>query len=100
MNYPEKLKKGDTIGICAPSGGISEKEDITKLELAENQLIKMGYKIIETKSVRKEAKGRSASGKERAKEFMELLENEENQDEKKNLERELSEIIIKLSKIK
>ena len=77
MNYPEKLKKVDTIGICAPSGGISEKEDITKLELAENQLIKMGYKIIETKSVRKEAKGRSASGKERAKEFMELLENEE-----------------------
>lgn len=77
MNYPEKLKKGDTIGICAPSGGIAEKEDILQLELAENQLGKMGYKIIETKSVRKETKGRSASGKERAKEFMELLENEE-----------------------
>lgn len=77
MNYPEKLKKGDTIGICAPSGGIAEKEDILQLELAENQLRKMGYKIIETKSVRKENKGRSASGKERAKEFMELLENEE-----------------------
>ena len=77
MNYPEKLKKGDTIGICAPSGGITEKEDILQLELAENQLRKMGYKIIETKSVRKEAKGRSASVKERAKEFMELLENEE-----------------------
>lgn len=77
MNYPEKLKKGDTIGICAPSGGIAEKEDILQLELSENQLRKMGYKIIETKSVRKETKGRSASGKERAKEFMELLENEE-----------------------
>ena len=77
MNYPEKLKKGDTIGICAPSGGIAEKEDILQLELAENQLRKMGYKIIETKSVRKEAKGRSASGKERAKEFMDLLENKE-----------------------
>lgn len=77
MNYPEKLKKGDTIGICAPSGGIAEKEDILQLELAENQLRKMGYKIIETKSVRKENKGRSASGKERAKEFMELLEKEE-----------------------
>lgn len=77
MNYPEKLKKGDTIGICAPSGGIAEKEDILQLELAENQLRKMGYKIIETKSVRKETKGRSASGKERTKEFMELLENEE-----------------------
>lgn len=77
MNYPEKLKKGDTIGICAPSGGIAEKKDILQLELAENQLRKMGYKIIETKSVRKETKRRSASGKERAKEFMELLENEE-----------------------
>ena len=50
MNYPEKLKKGDTIGICAPSGGIAEKEDILQLELAENQLRKMGYKIIETKT--------------------------------------------------
>lgn len=77
MNYPEKLKKGDTIGICAPSGGIAEKEDILQLELAENQLRKMGYKIIETKSVRKENKGRSASGKQRAEEFMELLENKE-----------------------
>ncbi len=76
MNYPEKLKKGDIIGICAPSGGIVEKEDILQLELAESQLRKMGYEIIETKSVRKENKGRSASGKERAKEFMELLENE------------------------
>ena len=37
---------------------------------------------------------------ERKYEILELLENEENQDEKKNLERELSEIIIKLSKIK
>ena len=33
-------------------------------------------------------------------EILELLENEENQEEKKKLERELSEIIIKLSKIK
>lgn len=77
MNYPEKLKKGDTIGICAPSGGITEIEDILQLELAENQLRKMGYKVIETKSVRKENKGRSASGKQRAEEFMELLKNEE-----------------------
>ena len=28
MNYPEKLKIGDTIGICAPSDGISEPEKI------------------------------------------------------------------------
>ena len=77
MNYPENLKKGDTIGICAPSGGISKEDGIKKLELAEKQLQEMGYKIIETESVRKEERGRSASGKQRAKEFMELLENDD-----------------------
>lgn len=77
MNYPENLKKGDTIGICAPSGGITDERGIKRLELAEKQLQKMGYKIIETQSVRKEERGRSAKGTQRAKEFMELLENDE-----------------------
>ena len=58
MNYPENLKKGDTIGICAPSGGISKPEKIQELEKAIQQLEEMGYKIIETESVRKEEKGR------------------------------------------
>ena len=75
MNYPENLKRGDTIGICAPSGGITKELGIKKLELAEKQLQEMGYKILETESVRKEEKGRSASGEQRAKELMELLEN-------------------------
>ena len=77
MNYPENLKKGDTIGICAPSGGISDEFGIKRLESAEKQLQEMGYKIIETESVRKEKNGRSASGKQRAKEFMQLLENDD-----------------------
>ncbi len=77
MNYPEKIKKGDLIGICAPSAGISEEEKIKKLEEAENQLTELGYKIIETKSVRLEEKGRSTSAKQRAEEFMELWENEQ-----------------------
>lgn len=77
MNYPENLKKGDTIGICAPSGGITKKAGIKRLEAAEKQLQEMGYRIIETESVRKEERGRSAPGKQRAKEFMQLLENDE-----------------------
>ena len=77
MHYPESLKKGDTIGICAPSGGITKEIAIKKLELAEKQLQEMGYKIIETQSVRTEERGRSASGEQRAKEFMELLENDD-----------------------
>lgn len=77
MNYPEKLKIGDTIGICAPSAGIVKPEKIEKLDLAKSALEKMGFKVIETASVRKEENGRSASAEIRAKEFMELLENEE-----------------------
>lgn len=77
MNYPENLKIGDTIGICAPSAGIVKPEKIEKLDLAIKTLEKMGYKVIETESVRTDEKGRSASASKRAKEFMELLENDE-----------------------
>ena len=77
MNYPEKLKIGDTIGICAPSAGIVKPEKIEKLDLAIKALEEMGYNVIETASVRKDESGRSASAEIRAKEFMELLENDE-----------------------
>ena len=77
MNYPENLKVGDTIGICAPSSGITKPDKILRLEAAVERLESMGYKVIETESVRKGQKGRSASAEVRAKEFMELLENAE-----------------------
>ena len=77
MNYPENLKIGDTIGICAPSAGIVKPDKIEKLDLAIKALENMGYKVIETASVRKDENGRSASAETRAKEFMELLENDE-----------------------
>ena len=77
MNYPENLKIGDTIGICAPSAGITNPEKIEKLDLAIKALEDMGYKVIETESVRKDENGRSASSEKRAQEFMELLENDE-----------------------
>ena len=64
MNCPESLKKGDTIGICAPSGGLAKPEEQEILDEAIKQLKKLGYKVIETESVRK-----------REKEFMYLLEN-------------------------
>lgn len=67
MNYPESLRKGDLIGICAPSAGISEEEKIKKLEEAENQLRELGYRIIETESVRLEEKGRSTSARKKSK---------------------------------
>lgn len=77
MNYPENLKLGDTIGICAPSDGIAKPEKQLRLDAAINALKNMGYKVIETESVRKSENGRSASAKKRAEEFMDLLENDE-----------------------
>ena len=77
MNYPDNLKIGDTIGICAPSEGITDIEKIKKLEFAEKQLKELGYNILETKSVRTQTRGRSASPKIRAEEFMSLLENDD-----------------------
>lgn len=77
MRYPENLKIGDTIGICAPSDGISKPEKIEKLNKAIKKLEKMGYKIIETESVRNSIKGRSNTALKRAQEFMELWKNEE-----------------------
>lgn len=73
MKFPERLNKGDTIGICAPSGGIIDEKDIKRLDYAILTLEKLGYNVIETKSVRKENRGRSTSPKERAEELKELL---------------------------
>lgn len=75
MNYPENLKLGSTIGICAPSCGIVEKDKLKKLDLAIKQLEELGYKVKETQSVRNQINGRSNTAKIRAKEFMELYEN-------------------------
>jgi len=75
MNYPEKLKIGDTIGICAPSCGIVNSAKQIKLDNAIIQLKELGYKIIETDSVRTDSRGRSTTAQKRAEEFMELYNN-------------------------
>lgn len=57
--------------------GISKPEKIAKLQKAIEQLKDMGYRVIETESVRKSVQGASTSPEKRAEEFMELLENDE-----------------------
>ena len=75
MKIPNNLKIGDTIGICAPSAGISKEEKQIKLDAAIKHLKEIGFNVIETESVRKDEMGRSASGEVRTKEFMELYTN-------------------------
>ena len=51
MIYPKFLKSGDTVGICAPSAGISEK-DFPDFDRSLLHLKCEGYEIRETASVR------------------------------------------------
>jgi len=77
MNIPDFIKKGDIIGVTAPSAGFTEQVDLTKLESAKFNLSEKDYEVIETENVRKCEKGRSSTGKKRAEEFLSLIRNEE-----------------------
>ncbi len=54
MIYPDKIKKGDTIGICAPSGSVIDKVKKMRLKNAHRNLKNYGYKVIETAHVQKD----------------------------------------------
>lgn len=76
ITYPEPLKQGDFIGITAPSSGVTgilEK----KLDNAIKQFEELGYRCIESSSVRSQYKLASASPKQRADEFLELYHNKQ-----------------------
>ena len=72
MIYPKFLKKGDLIGITAPSQGIKHKEE--SFDKSLNNL-KKEFRIIETNNVRTE--GIVSSSKEiRVKELNDLIKND------------------------
>lgn len=73
MRYPDFIKIGDTIGITAPSAGITKKEDWLRLDNVKNNFGSLGYKVRETEDVRKCELGRSADAKKRA-EILEYLD--------------------------
>lgn len=73
MIYPKFIKANDTIGICAPSAGVGYKID--DFQLSIDKLKEKGFNIVETESVRNTGDV-SASGKQRAEEFIQLFEDE------------------------
>lgn len=77
MIFPSKLVEGDTIAVTAPSSGCIDEWDILRLENAYKKLIQEGFKCVETENVRKCNKLVSSTPEDRAKQFMELFENEE-----------------------
>ena len=74
MIYPEFLKKGDLIGICAPSAGVGKKLELYDASL--EVLKKEGYQILETEHVRVDDP-RGGTAEERGDELSSLFENPE-----------------------
>lgn len=75
MRYPRALRKGDTVGICAPSAGVS-KDQYARLDNARKNIEALGFLTQETAHVRSGGHGLvSAPADVRAAEFMSLYEN-------------------------
>ena len=76
MKYPEFIKKGDCIAVTAPSLGFIKEEQIKEYDNAIKNIKNMGFEFIETENVRYCERGRSSSAETRAKQFMQVWENE------------------------
>ena len=76
MIYPEFLKEHDTIGVTAPSDGITDEVKLKRLDNAIKNFEKRGFNIKETPNVRCSVKGRSSSSKERAEELESLYKDD------------------------
>lgn len=76
MKYPKFIKKGDKIAVTAPSAGFCKEEQLQEYDNAIKNIEKMGFQFLETENVRTCEKERSSSAKERAKQFMQVWEDE------------------------
>ena len=75
IKYPNRIIKGNSIGVTATSTGITIDSYIKRLDNAYKNLEKLGYKCIETDNVRTNKKLVSSDAKMRASQFMELWKN-------------------------
>lgn len=71
---PNALKKGDLIGVCAPAGGIKNHSEIGEFEELLNGF---GYKTLFSANIESNIGYFSGNDKERAADFMQLIENKE-----------------------
>lgn len=74
MIYPEFIKEGSTIGICAPSAGVGKK--LESFDISLNTLHENGWKTKETENVRI-FNERGGTPEERAAELKSLFEDDE-----------------------
>ena len=77
MIYPTFIKKGDTIGISAPSNGITRKVKVRELNMAIQKLNEKGYQILEAPHVRFNLDCASSDARTRALELESLYKNQD-----------------------
>ena len=72
MIIPNKLKKGDTIGVIAPSNPITN-ENVEEIEKAKKIIEKLGYKVKYSKNLFSNTNKYSATAEERAEDLNEMF---------------------------
>lgn len=79
MKYPKFIKENSCIGVPAPSAGASNQQYKNKILLANKYFESMNYRIILSNNLLNPNgnRGRSASGQDRAKEFNNMISNNE-----------------------
>ncbi|MCR5146956.1 MAG: LD-carboxypeptidase [Clostridia bacterium] len=76
MIYPSFLKKGDCIGVPAPSSGAYDEPHCFKYKNSKKKLEEMGYKIKWSENIFNSIMARSADERTRANELNEMFEDE------------------------
>ena len=77
MIIPKYIKKGDTIGVTATSSGIVNELKKKRVANATEQLKEKGYNVLCTDNVfQADWRGCSGTGVERARQFNELISNQ------------------------
>ena len=76
MQLPPKLKKGDTIGVIAPSDPIIG-DNIEELNKAKEIVEKDGFKVKYSKNIFSNTNGYSATAKEKAEDINEMFADKE-----------------------
>lgn len=79
MRYPRYLRSGGTIGVTAPSMGVTDETDRNRFRNARRKLSECGYSVKETTDVYTDydGSGRSASAEQRASELCSLFSDPE-----------------------
>lgn len=76
MIYPKFIKKGDILGVTAPSMGVIDPLKVNCLNNAIKKFEELGFNILETNNVRTMINGVSSEASIRAQELKALYEND------------------------